>query len=203
MLPRARGEISERLLSELTAFGTRAAVVRAARSGRSARRRGPPAGAVPLLRAPLPRPARRRRALGVGAVAAARCERCSSSASSDALRERRPAPRAARWRRRTSIWRCGRSPRRTARRCRPTSSAQRRHRADPRVPRSPLGLPAQGGRPALVGDPAAVGRPQGGAGRDPGRRVRRRARGVDPRRAVRPGDAGARARLAPTAPTWT
>ena len=39
----------------------------------------------------------------------------------------------------------------------------------------PLGVPAQGGRPALVGAAAAVGTAEGGDGRDPGRRVRRRA----------------------------
>ena len=47
-------------------------------------------------------------------------------------------------------------------------------RAGARVPGAPLRLPAQGGRPALVGAPAAERAAEGGARRDPGRRVRRR-----------------------------
>ena len=51
-----------------------------------------------------------------------------------------------------------------------------------RVRRAPLGLPAQGGRPALVGaSPRLCGAAEGGAGRDPGRRVRRRAPRAHPR----------------------
>ena len=59
-------------------------------------------------------------------------------------------------------------------------------RARARVPRAPLGLPAQGGRPALVGHPAPRRRAEGGAGRDPGRRVRRRPARAHARRACSP-----------------
>ena len=71
----------------------------------------------------------------------------------------------------------------------------RDRRAGARVPRSSVDLPAQGGRPAQLGDPAAGGRGQGGAGRDPGGRVRRRAPGArcTPTIFAR-GDARARAR---------
>ena len=68
---------------------------------------------------------------------------------------------------------------------------------------APVGLPPQGGRPAHLGDPPA-GRPrQGRAGRDPGRRVRRRPARPDARRAVPRHDALARTSTTPTAPTST
>ena len=100
----------------------------------------------------------------------------------------RAAARSARRGRRRSRPRDGpRAARRsptptTGRRCRATSSATGTLDAGARVRRAPLGLPAQGGRPALVGDPAAVRPAEGRAGRDPGRRVRRRAARARPRR---------------------
>ena len=68
-------------------------------------------------------------------------------------------------------------------------------RAGARVHDPPLGVSAQGGRSALVGAAAAVGEAEGGDGGDPGRRVRQRPRGRDPRRAVRSRDGRGRAGL--------
>ena len=113
-----------------------------------------------------------------------------------AARGGRPgARRAARPRRWTS--RCARS--RT-----PTTAsvavAARRARGDARpgarVPGPPLRLPAQGGRPALVGDPAPERAAEGGARRDPGRRVRRRPARAHARAALRRRDGRARPRRA-------
>ncbi len=72
--------------------------------------------------------------------------------------------------------------------------ARRHARAVPRVRGPPLGLPAQGGRPALVGAAAAERRPEGGAGGDPGGRVRRRRPAAHPRPALRRRDGRPRSR---------
>ena len=123
--------------------------------GRPAGRRGPPARALLLLRAALPRAARRRRALGVVRRRCSPLRAALEERFERALRERgraaEPAPRArARW---TS--RCARSPTPTTA---PSLSRymerEATRRPGARVPGPPLGLPAQGGRPALVGDPA-------------------------------------------------
>ena len=143
----------------------------------AAGRRGPPARAVPAATSCTTAASPASTSAGSGS------RRCSPAPATlervfeAALRERgRPAgrrlraggdgPRAARDRRR----------RRGAVAVDATSSARRTLRAAARVPRAPLGLPAQGGRSALLGDPAPVGRAEGGARRDPGRRVRRRPR---------------------------
>ena len=76
-------------------------------------------------------------------------------------------------------------------------------RAVARVAGAPVDLPAQGGRPAHLGDPAADRAGQGGAGGDPGRRVRRRPAGADARGAVRRRDARSSAWTTRTAPTST
>ena len=75
--------------------------------------------------------------------------------------------------------------------------------AVPRVRRPPLRLPAEGGRPAHLGDPAAHRPAEGGAGRDPVRRVRRRPRRARCTPAVRRRRWGRSASTTPTAPTST
>ncbi|CAA9543733.1 MAG: FIG01125890: hypothetical protein, partial [uncultured Thermoleophilia bacterium] len=166
------------------------------RAGRSAGRRGPPTRALPLLRAALPRPGRRRRRLGVGAVAAGLPPRARAPLRGGAHGDARPAVGHRRAR--------GDGPRPPGdrgRRRRAVALALRRARRHPRpgarVPRAPLRLPAQGGRSAHVGRAAAARRAQGGAGRDPVRRVRRRPPGPHPRPAVRRrhGRRGARQRV--------
>ena len=72
-----------------------------------------------------------------------------------------------------------------------------------RVPRAPLDLPPQGGRPAGLGDPAAAGGGQGRAGHRRARRVRRRRPGAGARAAVRRDARGPPAWTTATAPTWT
>ena len=85
---------------------------RAARRRRPARRRGPPARALPLLRAALPRPARRRRALGVVALAAGAAPGARAALRGRAARGGR-AGRPGAGRRRSSTSRCARSTRPT------------------------------------------------------------------------------------------
>ena len=141
--------------------------------------------------------------LGVGAVAA-RAARGGSRRASRPGCSTRSARRRATSPPRTWTSRCARSPRPT------TAPSLSRHlerdghpRADARVRRAPLGLPAQGGRPALVGAAAADRRAEGGDGRDPGRRVRRRPGRAHPRGAVRQGDGRRSGSTRATAPTST
>ena len=86
-LPEPRGAVTELLLAALD--GSRRTPPAAPAAGR---RRGPAARALPLLRAALPRPARRRRPLGVGAVAARAARRRSRPPSRRPLRARRARP---------------------------------------------------------------------------------------------------------------
>ena len=133
-----------------------------------------------------------------------RCSRCAASSSAGSSTRswrpcRVPARECARRHRRDPARHLGGGG---SVRCPPTSRSAPPPRRGPRVRRTPLGLPAQGGRSPFVGDPPAVRRPQGGADRDPDRRVRQRPTptGSTPscsRRAMR----GPRPRLRPTAPT--
>ena len=76
-------------------------------------------------------------------------------------------------------------------------------RAVARVPDAAVGLPPQGGRPAHLRHPPPVRADEGGDGRDPGRRVRRRQPAAHAQRAVRRPDARPRPRRRATAPSGT
>ena len=147
---------------------------RPVRRRRPALRRRLQPGALLLLRAALPRLRRRRRALGVG-PGPARAPRAVGGGLRDRAGRGAGGLDAAAGHRRHH----GRRPASDHRRRRRTVALApprdaRHRRAVSGVPRAPLGLPAQGGRPALVGDRAPVRPAQGRAGRDPVRRVRRR-----------------------------
>ena len=70
-----------------------------------------------------------------------------------------------------------------------------------RVLRAPLGVPTEGGRPPLVGTAPAQRAPQGGARRDPGRRVRQRPGRRRPTPTCSPTSSPRSGSTPPTAPT--
>ena len=202
-LPSPRGDTTTALLAALARARRTSSRRSRSRPPRPARRRGPPPLAPPLLRAALPRLRRRRRRAGSGSRPCSPSARRSSSVR--APHSSRLGPVGPRRRRRTGSRRArafeapddGRSL------CRSYVAAPAPRSSRSRVRHPPLGVPAQGGRPAHVGDPAPRRRGQGGAGRDPGRRVRRRPTPSGCTPSCSPRRWRARARPRATAPTST
>ena len=147
-----------------------------AASPRRPRGRRRPARALRHVRAALSRRRRRRRGMGVAAGPA-----CGARRPRAGVRVRGPRARATCLTRRPGRRR--RSPRRSSISRRaddgPSLSEHIAKRATdaqaPRVRHPSVDLPPQGGGPAHLGAPAADRAGEVGAGRDPGRRVRRRA----------------------------
>ncbi len=177
----ARGPLTEALFEALRQPPDtlpRACPLPPASAPDAARRRGPPARALPLLRAALPRPAGRRRRAGSGSPTLLRAARASSrTASRRRCSTRSAAPAEAAGARARWTSRCARSPTpTTARRCRATSSARRRveQLREFVVHRSAYQL--KEADPHSWALPRLHGGAEGRARRDPGRRVRRRPR---------------------------
>ena len=154
-LPSPRGDVSE-----LPARAPAPAPPRASRRVPTGGRRGPAPRAVPpatsCTTAACPASTR----LGVGALAARAAPGARGALRGGAARAR-PARRAP-VRGRGDGPRAARDRRGRRRRAVAVDAPRARGhaRADPRVRRAPLRLPAQGGRSALVGDPAAAGAPK-------------------------------------------
>ncbi|CAA9322380.1 MAG: hypothetical protein AVDCRST_MAG48-2709, partial [uncultured Friedmanniella sp.] len=163
--------------------------------GRAGRRRRSALPAGPARAAP-PQLARRRPALGVAPRPGRAGRRARGRDRGGAAGpRRRPAAGHPRPRGRAGRALADRAGRRRALDV-AAPGAQGHRRRVPGAPRPPVGLPPEGGRPAHLGDPPAVRAGQGRAGGDPGRRVRRRPRGVDARGPLR----GRHARSGPGRP---